>query len=70
MAPIMLAQLNIPELQNAVSTAVNAYLDNPKSMLVSAAPPKPVPISVIVDAAMGAPETIPQVIGLKIEANR
>ncbi|MET0747662.1 MAG: hypothetical protein ABWY49_05685, partial [Rhizobium sp.] len=31
LAPIMLAQLNIPELQNAVSTAINSFLDNPQS---------------------------------------
>ncbi|MBB3288320.1 MULTISPECIES: hypothetical protein [unclassified Rhizobium] len=69
MTPIMMAQLNIPELQNAVSSAVNAYLDNPKSLTVTAAPGKPVPVPMIIGAAMGAPTTIPQVIGLKVSSN-
>ncbi|HEX8049228.1 hypothetical protein [Rhizobium sp.] len=69
MTPIMLAQLNIPELQNAVSTAVSAYLDNPKSLTVTASPDKPVPLPMIIGAAMGAPNSIPQVIGLKVSSN-
>ncbi|MFJ6322354.1 MULTISPECIES: hypothetical protein [unclassified Rhizobium] len=69
MTPIMMAQLNVPELQNAVSTAVNAYLDNPKSLTVTAAPGKPVPVPMIIGAAMGAPQSIPQVIGLKVSSN-
>lgn len=69
MAPIMLAQLNIPELQNAVSAAINTYLDDPKSLTVAASPDKPVPFPMIVGAAMGAPNTIPKVIGLKVSAN-
>lgn len=69
MTPIMMAQLNIPELQNAVSTAVSAYLDNPKSMTVTASPDKPVPVPMIIGAAMGAPTSIPNVIGLKVSSN-
>lgn len=69
MTPIMLAQLNIPELQNAVSAAVNTFLDDPKSLTVSAAPEKPVPFPTIVGAAMGAPNTLPQVLGVKVSAN-
>ncbi|MBB3963905.1 hypothetical protein [Rhizobium metallidurans] len=69
MAPIMLAQLNIPELQNAVSAAVNTFLDDPKSLTVDAAPAKPVPFPMIMGAAMGAPNTLPQVLGVKVSAN-
>jgi hypothetical protein len=69
MTPIMLAQLNIPELQSAISAAVNSFLDSPKNLLVSAEPAKPVPFPMIVGAAMGAPNTIPQMIGLKVTAN-
>ncbi|MBB4570161.1 hypothetical protein [Rhizobium leucaenae] len=69
MTPIMMAQLNIPELQNAVSAAVTAYLDNPKSLTVKASPDKPVPLPMIIGAAMGAPQSIPQVIGLKVSSN-
>ncbi len=69
MTPIMLAQLNIPELQNAVSAAVNTFLDDPKSLTVRAAPDKPVPLPMIMGAAMGAPNTLPQVLGVKVSAN-
>ncbi|WP_434064249.1 hypothetical protein [Pararhizobium gei] len=69
MVPLMMAQLNVPELQNQVSTAVNSYLDAPKSLTISAEPAKPVPFPMIVGAAMGAPNTVPSVLGVKVTAN-
>jgi hypothetical protein len=69
LAPIMVAQANIPALQNAISAAVNTYLDDPKSLTISAKPEKPVPLPMIVGAAMGDATTLPQVVGLKISAN-
>ncbi|MDK1489110.1 hypothetical protein QN219_03400 [Sinorhizobium sp. 7-81] len=69
LVPIMMAQLNVPELQNQVSAAVNAYLDGPKSLTISAQPEKPVPFPMIMGAAMGAPNTIPSVLGVKVTAN-
>lgn len=69
MTPIMLAQLNIPELQNAISAAVGTFLDNPKSLTVKATPDKPVAFPMIMGAAMGAPNTVPQMLGVKISAN-
>ncbi|MGR9278369.1 hypothetical protein ACU8KI_27735 (plasmid) [Rhizobium leguminosarum] len=69
LVPMMMAQLNMPELQNQVSAAVNAYLDGPKSLTISAAPEKPVPVPMIIGAAMGAPNTIPSVLGVKVTAN-
>ncbi|MBB3591793.1 hypothetical protein FHX08_002137 [Rhizobium sp. BK529] len=69
MTPIMLAQLNIPELQNAIAAAVSTFLDNPKSLTVKATPEKPVVFPMIVGAAMGAPNTIPQMLGVKVSAN-
>ncbi|MBB4065509.1 hypothetical protein [Gellertiella hungarica] len=69
MAPLMLAQLNVPELQNAVASAVSAYLDDPKSFTVSAKPSAPVAFPMIMGAAMGAPNTIPQMLSVKVSAN-
>ncbi|MCF3642298.1 hypothetical protein LXM94_20210 [Rhizobium sp. TRM95111] len=69
LVPIMMAQLNMPELQNQVSEAMNAYLDDPKSLTISAEPDKPVPFPMIMGAAMGAPNTIPQVLGVTVSAN-
>jgi hypothetical protein len=70
MAPIALAQLNIPELQNAISAAINTYLDDPKNFVVSASPAQPVPFPMIMGAAMGAPDTLPNVLGVKVTANQ
>ena len=70
LVPIMLAQLNMPELQNQISEAVNTYLDDPKSITISAEPKEPVPFPMIMGAAMGAPQTIPQVLGVTVTANQ
>lgn len=70
MAPLALAQLNVPELQNAVSAAVSTYLDDPKNFVVSASPAQAVPFPTIVGAAMGAPNTLPGVLGVKVTANQ
>jgi hypothetical protein len=69
LVPIMIAQLNMPDLQNQISAAVNTYLDDPKSLKISAEPKEPVPFPMIMGAAMGAPQTIPQVLGVTITAN-
>jgi len=69
MAPIMMASLNVPELQNMVSAAINAYIDNPKSFSISAEPEKPVPFPMIMGAAMGAPNTLPTMLGVTVTAN-
>ena len=69
LVPIMLAQLNMPELQNQISEAVNTYLDDPRSLTISAEPKDPVPFPMIMGAAMGAPNTIPQVLGVTVSAN-
>ncbi len=69
MVPLMIGQLNMPDLQNAISTAAATYLDNPKSLTVSAKPAAPVAFPMIMGAAMGAPNTIPQVLGVKVTAN-
>ncbi|MFB9951130.1 hypothetical protein ACFFP0_19970 [Rhizobium puerariae] len=69
MTPMLLAQYNIPELQNMLSAAVNTYLDNPGSFTITAEPDKGVPFPMIMGAAMGAPNTLPQVLGVKVSAN-
>lgn len=69
MVPVMLAQFNLPELQNSVSTAINAYIDDPKNLTISLAPEKPVPFPMIMGAGMGAPETLAKLLGLTVTAN-
>lgn len=69
MAPMMLAQLNIPELQTQISTAINAYLDNPKSIEVSATPAQPLPAPQIMGAAMGNPADLVKTLNVQVKAN-
>ncbi|CDN53444.1 Hypothetical protein RG1141_CH10850 [Neorhizobium galegae bv. officinalis bv. officinalis str. HAMBI 1141] len=69
MTPMMLAQYNVPELQNMVSAAVNTYLDKPGSFTITAEPADAVPFPMIMGAAMGAPNTLPNVLGVKVTAN-
>jgi hypothetical protein len=69
MTPLALAQYNIPELQNMLSVAVNTYLDKPENLTVTAEPANPVPFPMIMGAAMGAPNTLPKVLGVKVNAN-
>lgn len=67
--PFMLAQLNNPQFAAKVTEAVGAYLDNPQSLTVTAAPPNPVPAAQIMAAGMSAPQSIPDVLGVTVTAN-
>ncbi|MEB2844016.1 hypothetical protein GAO09_20555 [Rhizobiales bacterium RZME27] len=69
MAPMMLAQYNMPELQKSLTDALNAYLDDPGSFTISAKPEKSVAVPTIMGAAMAAPNTIPQILGVNVTAN-
>ncbi|SMD09126.1 hypothetical protein [Rhizobium sp. RU36D] len=69
MVPIGLSQLKLGELQNTVSAAVNAYLDKPENITVSAAPENPVPFPMIMGAAMGAPETLVKMLNVAVTSN-
>lgn len=67
--PFMLAQLNNPEFAAKVTAAVGAYLDDPKSLTITAAPATPVPAAQIMAAGMSAPQSIPDVLGVTVTAN-
>ena len=69
MVPAALAQLNNPEFQKKVSDAVATFLKDPKSLSISIDPEAPVPAMQIMGAAMGAPQTLPQVLSLDVTAN-
>jgi hypothetical protein len=69
MVPFLMMQLNNPELTNMVTAAVTKFVDAPKSLVITAEPAAPIPFASIMASAMGAPQTIPQQIGLKVTAN-
>ena len=70
-------ELNAPELAAEISTAVSAYLDNPQSIEIAAAPPAPVPFAMIAATASADPEDIGKltnavwkILGVKVTANQ
>lgn len=69
MTPLLLAQFKLADLQATVPAAVNAFLDNPGNLNIEMAPEKPVPFPMIIGAGMGAPETLPNLLGLSVTAN-
>ncbi|RWD63449.1 MAG: hypothetical protein E5V85_17015 [Mesorhizobium sp.] len=67
--PFGMAQLNNPELTAEVSAAVNKFLDDPKSLEISAEPPSSVPFALIMAGAMSNPLDLPKTLGVKVKAN-
>ncbi len=68
--PFMTAQLNNPELNSQLITAVNAFLDNPGNIEVSAQPSTPVPFSQLAAAGMSNPLELTKTLGLTVTANQ
>lgn len=67
--PFGMSQLNNPELSAEVSAAVNKFLDDPKSLEISAQPPSSVPFALIMAGAMSNPLDLPKTLGVKVKAN-
>ena len=67
--PFGMAQLNNPELTAEVTAAVGKYLDDPKSLEISAEPPAAVPFALIMAGAMSNPLDLPKTLGVKVKAN-
>jgi hypothetical protein len=71
LTPIMLAQVVQDQaLIKSVSDAVTAFLDDPKSLEVTAAPAQPVPFALIAAGAMSAPQELPKTLGVTVTANQ
>ena len=75
--PFALMQMQMPELATAISPAINAYLDDPKSIQITAAPASPVPFTLLGGAAMANPDNpgatakaIWSMLGVTVTANR
>ena len=68
--PMGLAQLKNPQFQQEISDAVGKFLDDPKNIEVRSAPDKPVAFPVIMGSAMAAPQTLPEVLNVKVTANQ
>ena len=68
--PFGMAQLNNPELTAEVTAAVSKYLDDPKSLEISAEPPAAVPFALIMAGAMSNPLDLPKTLGVHVKANQ
>lgn len=75
--PFAMMTLNSPDLTAEVSSAVNTYLDDPKSIEVVAEPDAPVPFAMIMATAMSNPNDVSvtanalwKMLGLKVRANQ
>lgn len=69
LVPFALMQINNPELTQMATQAVSAFLDDPQNFAIVAQPPAPVPFAMIAAGAMGAPQALPQQLGVKVVAN-
>ncbi len=58
-----------PDLAEQVSGAISAFLSDPQSLAIAASPANPVPLAQVMGAAMTAPQAIPELLGLTIDAN-
>lgn len=67
--PFGMSQLNNPELTTQASAAVGKFLDDPKSLEISAQPPSSVPFALIMAGAMSNPLDLPKTLGVAVKAN-
>jgi hypothetical protein len=68
--PFLMATLNNPELTQQVTEAVTKYLDEPKSIEISAEPDAAVPFAVIMAGAMSsAPQDLAKTLAVSVSAN-
>jgi len=69
MLPMMLGMMNMPDLQKQIEAAAGAYLDDPKSLTVSANPAQPLAAPQIMGAAMGDPANLVKTLNVQVTAN-
>ena len=64
-----LTALNVPDLADMVTTAVDTYLKDPQNFTVSIAPQMQMPILAVIMAGAAAPQSVPQLLNLEVKAN-
>lgn len=70
MLPEMLKMLGNPDFEGKVAAAATAFLKAPQNLTITAAPAQPVPIAQLVGTAMMAPQSLPTVLNVTVEANQ
>ncbi len=69
MVPMIASTIGNKDFEKKIATAAGAFLKSPKSLTLSAAPAKPLPVAELIGAAMMAPQSLPTVLGADIRAN-
>ena len=67
--PLVLGQLQTPELQAQIQEAVTSFLNDPKSFTVSLKPDAPVPAPVLMGAAATSPSQLASALNAQVRAN-
>jgi hypothetical protein len=70
MLPLLLTSVQNPAFEKKVVDAVNAFAASPHSLTVKVAPAQPVPVAQIIGVAGAAPQTLPDVLGADVTANK
>ena len=67
--PLLLNFIGNEAFQGKIAAAVTTFLNDPKSITVTAAPSAPVGFDAIFAAVGDAPQTVPDLVGADISAN-
>jgi hypothetical protein len=70
MVPFMMMQLQDAEFATSVTTAVSAFLDNPKSIEIKAAPAQAVSFAVLAATGMSTPAALIKQLNVSVTANK
>ena len=70
MLPFALVQLNNPEFQKSITEAVSLYLTDPRNIEIAAKLESPLPFASLMGAAMGALQSLPNVLNVTVSANQ
>ncbi|ODN65361.1 hypothetical protein A6302_04556 [Methylobrevis pamukkalensis] len=67
--PLMLTPIQNPAFQAQLASAASAFLKDPKSITLTAAPAKPMTFMELFATAQSAPQTLPDALGVTVTAN-
>lgn len=68
--PLVLGQLQVPELQGEIQEAVTTFLNDPKSFTISLKPDAPVPAPVLMGAAAASPAQLVDALNVQVTGNQ
>lgn len=70
MLPLLLTSVQNPAFEKKVVDAVTAFISSPHTLTLSVAPAQPLPVPQIIGVAGAAPQTLPDLLGADVTANK